>query len=456
MSDDDDYYDDVFDGDWLWIEYGERELVDDLAEGTVHSPVYYMDHGPHDAIDSDSDWEYYTDEYFDDDLSVMHKQNILPPGTSKARKRKQQVKKQPSPPATPKTKETMTADGTDDGKDANNPNSYCKIIYRSSFIQLADQAELYKPGTGEKVALLKNWREIFKDSQPKRDYRLQKAASRLSPSASFAKSKSGRKRGHRRNTESGNVDDKGFRNVEGDGDSDVDVDIDEEPVFDGDQDIEEGSELGSGSGDDESIDERGSEERLTPPPSFLSASQQVIYEESRAKPTQPSRHNSSNNNGDKSHLDRRGSYLKSVMSAVTENDGPESSIPGFSCRSTHSSPQNEQGYEGEELEEPDSLIQDGYEADIGDINNTHGFEQGHSPTPSQHLKRKASSPLPSADGSVDGKERSKRAATAEKLDGDGSYNKKENARMGVGKKIAKDAQVQPATGTARRSLRERK
>lgn len=47
--------------------------------------------------------------------------------------------------------------------------SFQGVVWRSSNHEPNDIVQLHEPGSGEKVALLKNWREIFKTSHPSND-----------------------------------------------------------------------------------------------------------------------------------------------------------------------------------------------------------------------------------------------------------------------------------------------
>src|ERR1700744_6154107 len=76
MSDIEDYayspYDDL--EDILYDADPAPELADDLAEHAVHSPVYQDE----DAVKNElqeyfSDWNYYSDDYMDDDPSLLRK-----------------------------------------------------------------------------------------------------------------------------------------------------------------------------------------------------------------------------------------------------------------------------------------------------------------------------------------------------------------------------------------------
>lgn len=69
---DDEYYDDEYADfhDMLYDADPDPDLADDLAEHAAHSPVY-IDNPNDDARDYFSDWEYYSDDYFDDDPVLL-------------------------------------------------------------------------------------------------------------------------------------------------------------------------------------------------------------------------------------------------------------------------------------------------------------------------------------------------------------------------------------------------
>lgn len=77
---DDDYYDDEYADfhDMLFDADPDPDFADDLAERATYSPVWF-DNPNEEARDYFSDWEYYSDDYFDDDpmlLSNLSKSQI--------------------------------------------------------------------------------------------------------------------------------------------------------------------------------------------------------------------------------------------------------------------------------------------------------------------------------------------------------------------------------------------
>lgn len=69
---DDEYYDDEYADfhDMLYDADPDPDLADDLAEHAAHSPVY-IDNPNEEVRDYFSDWEYYSDDYFDDDPILL-------------------------------------------------------------------------------------------------------------------------------------------------------------------------------------------------------------------------------------------------------------------------------------------------------------------------------------------------------------------------------------------------
>lgn len=71
MSDDEYYDDDYADlHDMLYDADPDPDLADDLAEHAAHSPVYF-DNPNEETREYFSDWEYYSDDYFDDDPVLL-------------------------------------------------------------------------------------------------------------------------------------------------------------------------------------------------------------------------------------------------------------------------------------------------------------------------------------------------------------------------------------------------
>ncbi|RMJ26238.1 hypothetical protein PHISP_02870 [Aspergillus sp. HF37] len=151
MSDDEDFYDDF---EIIWIDEPEPGIADDLAETAHHDPVV-LDHPSFDTEDYFSDWDDMSDEYYDDDPTVLKRQRM-------AHKIAEAQKTKPTP-AGPSI-------GSGIGID---PRSFQSVVWKSlpdrdrDHDQAHQQKQhLHPAGEGEKVALLKNWREVFRFSNP--------------------------------------------------------------------------------------------------------------------------------------------------------------------------------------------------------------------------------------------------------------------------------------------------
>lgn len=142
---------------------------DDLAIGAVHSPVL-LDHPVYETYDYASDWDYYSDDYYDDDPSVVRKHKKAGTSDDKERSMAEKPKK--------KRKLMPTEDipdmelGEVEDNEMVSSDNFKGVVWRNSNHN-ARKGELYEPGQGDAVALIKNWRELFKSSQPRSDRRTQ-------------------------------------------------------------------------------------------------------------------------------------------------------------------------------------------------------------------------------------------------------------------------------------------
>jgi len=155
MSDDEFYPDSPYDDieDILYDADPAPNLADDLAEHTVHSPAY-QDDIRYDLLEYYSDWEYYSDDYYDDDPALLknNPQDGYPVKQSSAtltnsgpekRGRKRKLVETVDIPALEQTALTNCIQGTVWAQPT-----------RSS-------PEAYRQGQDEPVALLKNWKDVF-------------------------------------------------------------------------------------------------------------------------------------------------------------------------------------------------------------------------------------------------------------------------------------------------------
>ncbi|EXJ81145.1 hypothetical protein A1O3_07434 [Capronia epimyces CBS 606.96] len=160
MSDFEDYayspYDDI--EDILYDADPAPELADDLAEHAVHSPIYEGEIAGSELQDYFSDWEYYSDDYMDDD-PVLLKQNPQA-GSPLSRSSRKENDKNGKPKRGKKRKLNETP-----GKslaDAQDVDLISRCIKGTVWAKPATVGPpCYKEGQQLKVALMKNWREVF-------------------------------------------------------------------------------------------------------------------------------------------------------------------------------------------------------------------------------------------------------------------------------------------------------
>ncbi|KAL4808735.1 hypothetical protein BDV18DRAFT_89467 [Aspergillus unguis] len=150
MSDDEEYYDEFDDDGIFWVEEADPTAADDLAAGATYDPTFHDDPSLETA-DLYSDWDELTDDYYDEDPTAVRRLRAMglwpiadPVPTDDA------------PPA--KRKKTSNNYPTD-------ISSFQGIAWKHPEDE-TDFVQVYAPGEGEKVSLLKNWREVFRDAKP--------------------------------------------------------------------------------------------------------------------------------------------------------------------------------------------------------------------------------------------------------------------------------------------------
>lgn len=138
---------------------------DDLAEHTMHSPVILdLDPSFHIA-DGFSDWEYYTDEYYDQDPKKRgrgdSKHNTSSPNRSTGVKRTLDCQGAHGSKRRKRARNTNIPELSLDNplNDESCPSSPI-VIWRTE--DAIEKIPLMVDGHGEKVAILKDWRERFK------------------------------------------------------------------------------------------------------------------------------------------------------------------------------------------------------------------------------------------------------------------------------------------------------
>lgn len=121
---------------------------DELAENTVHSPIMVEDPSL-ETVDTYSDWEYYSDDYYDDDPTITIKH-----GTNGERRKKR--RKLSSIENIP----NLSLGSSIVDLSTSMADSFKGVLWRVP-VRTDDQIELYEPGKGEQVALLSDWRKLF-------------------------------------------------------------------------------------------------------------------------------------------------------------------------------------------------------------------------------------------------------------------------------------------------------
>ncbi|CAG7982443.1 unnamed protein product [Penicillium olsonii] len=155
MSDDEEYYE--YEEDFMYEDLV-PDMVDDLAASSYYEAALYEDPGI-DVEDYFSDWDYYSDDHYDDDptaeRSAERKKRTDLAATAKRRTKGPSRKTTTIP-----TKSPLCPD----------PATFQGVLWKTSALDRdQDVAILYEPDSGEKVALLANWREVFKSAQPALD-----------------------------------------------------------------------------------------------------------------------------------------------------------------------------------------------------------------------------------------------------------------------------------------------
>ncbi|KAJ5958446.1 uncharacterized protein N7479_005596 [Penicillium vulpinum] len=143
MSDDDEYYE--FEDEYMYEDLV-PDMVDDLAASSYYEAALYEDPSI-DVEEYFSDWDYYSDDYHDDDATVEQ--------SAERKKRTEIAETAPRQTKASSRTKRVTARG---------------VVWKTPALDRdQDVAVLYEPDTGEKVALLENWREVFKFAQPALD-----------------------------------------------------------------------------------------------------------------------------------------------------------------------------------------------------------------------------------------------------------------------------------------------
>ncbi|ODM20783.1 hypothetical protein SI65_03836 [Aspergillus cristatus] len=160
MSDDEEYYDDC--DDIFWIEEPEPDAADDLAATATYDAVFFEDPS-FEADEYYSDWDELSDDYYDEDPTIKRRKrmaeltNRKPTGQGPQTiwRRKQSNDTQNGGGGTTRVVSSKVPD----------PTSFQSVVWKRPEHD-KNPVQIMVPGEGEKVALLKNWREVFKNSHP--------------------------------------------------------------------------------------------------------------------------------------------------------------------------------------------------------------------------------------------------------------------------------------------------
>ncbi|CAG8014614.1 unnamed protein product [Penicillium salamii] len=131
---------------------------DDLAASSYYEAALYEDPAI-DVEDYFSDWDYYSDDHYDDDPTAERSAERKK-RTDLAAAAKRRTKGPSRKTTTIPTKSPLCPD----------PATFQGVLWKTPALDRdQDVSILYEPETGEKVALLANWREVFKSAQPALD-----------------------------------------------------------------------------------------------------------------------------------------------------------------------------------------------------------------------------------------------------------------------------------------------
>lgn len=136
-------------------------IQDDLA-ATAHNEAVFFENPSFEVDDYFSDWDELSDDFYDDDVTVQRQQRVADlstcggNGDSRRQKQKTATANDKNHPRSGKLN-TWTRDP--------DPASFQSVVWKHPDHD-KNPVQILQPGDGEKVALLKNWREVFKNSHP--------------------------------------------------------------------------------------------------------------------------------------------------------------------------------------------------------------------------------------------------------------------------------------------------
>lgn len=141
-------------------------LQDDLAEHTMHSPVW-QEHPADDTAEYWSDWDYYSDDYYDQGAPKRKRQRVAGESTSEAKGENaegpqvgKRGRKLQSAEDIPELSLGESLDSDMEDSVAAKPT----VLWRSKEAHDPVETPIVAEGEGEQVALLRDWRERFEVS----------------------------------------------------------------------------------------------------------------------------------------------------------------------------------------------------------------------------------------------------------------------------------------------------
>ncbi|KAF9891180.1 hypothetical protein FE257_004744 [Aspergillus nanangensis] len=164
---DDEYYDE-YDDDILWIEEPDPTIADDLALTSMYDPLY-VDDPSLEVQDFASDWEELSDDYYDEDPTAVRLQRVMAKWPNKV------ITTNTTSPVDEKTIDRVSKSKVENSRRKAaihakfQKSSFQSVVWKlpTDVIGVVNpNKNLHEPGYGEQVALLKNWREIFRSSHP--------------------------------------------------------------------------------------------------------------------------------------------------------------------------------------------------------------------------------------------------------------------------------------------------
>lgn len=157
------------------------DLADELASHALHSPLLYAyDYQPgYEQQEYISDWEYYSDDYYDDDPDILKKYPI--DGTKPA-----STKEDTHANGAAQGRKRKLADVEEDSK--LDDRRYLKACMKGTVwaTPVPPRDNHYRAGEGAKVALLKDWKARFGTMSPKKNTAKAQTIPRLPEDESWA------------------------------------------------------------------------------------------------------------------------------------------------------------------------------------------------------------------------------------------------------------------------------